>query len=175
MKPLIHKSPATQPWYVCLIPFSRSRTKRGFTLTEVVLALGIVAFAFLPVLGLLPVGLDTSRQAIDATVESQIVQGLSSKAIQADFSNLGTFTNSFYFDYQGNSTTETNAIYKVGFDISSSTKLPSSSTTLGTSSRLATVTICILNTRTRSYTQEPDPVKNAAAKKYLLLISDNGR
>jgi uncharacterized protein (TIGR02598 family) len=149
----------------------RSRLQKGFTLTEVVLALGIIAFAFIPVLGLLPLGLDTSRQAIDTTVEAQIVQSLSSKALQADFSNLDTLTNSFYFDYQGNSTSEPNAVYKVGFDVSPTTELPNS----GATSKLATVTICILNTKTRYFSKEPDPLKNTASKKYSLLIADNGR
>lgn len=145
----------------------------GFTLTEVVLALGIISFAFVPLLGLLPLGLDTSRQAIDATIEAQIVQSLGGKAQQTDFSNLNALTNSnpSYFDYQGGKTSEGSAIYKVSFDVTNATELPNS----GSTDKLATVTICILNTRSRSFSQEPDPLKNAASKKFPLLISDNGR
>lgn len=53
-----------------------------------VLALGIVAFAFVGLLGMLPVGLSTFRQAIDTTVSAQIVQRIVSDAEQSDFDLL---------------------------------------------------------------------------------------
>jgi len=40
----------------------------AFTLTEIVLALAIIATAFVAILGLLPAGLDASRQAANSTV-----------------------------------------------------------------------------------------------------------
>ena len=66
-------------------PFSR---RGAFSLIETALALGIVAFAFVALLGLLPAGLSTFRKAIDTTVSAQIVQKIVSDAEQTDFDTL---------------------------------------------------------------------------------------
>ncbi len=52
----------------------RVTTNDGFTLVEVVLALGIIGFAILAILGILPVGLNTGRSAQDETRAAQIAQ-----------------------------------------------------------------------------------------------------
>lgn len=64
------------------------RAGAAFSLVELVIALGIVSFAMVGLIGLLPIGLTTSREAINTTVESQIVQSLSSDLLITDFSNL---------------------------------------------------------------------------------------
>lgn len=80
---------------------------RGFSLVEVALALGIVAFAFVSLFGLLPAGLTTFRNAIDTGNETRIVQTFVSKVIATDFENLKTkvdfaSTNEIiYFDEEG--------------------------------------------------------------------------
>ena len=78
------------------------RTDRaGFTLVEVVLALAIVATAFIAVLGLLPAGLSQSRQAADSTVVAAIFEDLHNR-LQGQ--RLQTGTASFspaYFDDHG--------------------------------------------------------------------------
>lgn len=48
------------------------KTPRGFSLVEVVLAIGIVAFAVLSVFGLLAVGNDTNKRARDEGFSAQI-------------------------------------------------------------------------------------------------------
>lgn len=48
----------------------------AFTLTEIVLALAIIATAFVAILGLLPAGLDASRQAANATIVASILNDL---------------------------------------------------------------------------------------------------
>ena len=53
----------------------RSQTA-AFTLTEIVLALAIIATAFVAILGLLPAGLDASRQAANATIVATILDDL---------------------------------------------------------------------------------------------------
>jgi len=55
---------------------------------EVVISLGVVAFAFVGLLGLIPVGLTNLDTAIDATVESQILQHVGTMARQASFTAL---------------------------------------------------------------------------------------
>lgn len=154
----------------------RPRTKgpcRGFTITEVALALGIVAFAFIPMLGLLPAGLNASREAIDTTLEAQIVQQMKGVALQSDYSNLSSLAASgkYYFDYQGNPSTEAKAVYRAGFEINSNTTLPNS----GQTAKLATVTICVLNIRSTGKDAEADPVQNSQSSKYVVLVADNGR
>lgn len=63
----------------------------GFSLVEVVLALGVVTFAIVAILGMVPTGLSTSHGAQDETRAAQIAQAvLSSIASQAQtqFANI---------------------------------------------------------------------------------------
>lgn len=144
---------------------------------EVALALGIVAMAFIPVLGLLPVGLSTSKQAMDTTLEAQIAQKMSGLAVQADFSNLESLSSStrYYFDDQGNGSTADRAIYGVGMEVATSTKLPTSDPLGSSTDRLATVTIHILNIADQGPEALLDPVASPHASKYVVLVADNGR
>ena len=93
---------------------SRLRARGGFTLVEVVLAIGVVAFAFVGLFALLPSGLSLFRQAMDTSMGSQISQQVVGEAEQADFDTLvstqnptGGQNNQFYtlplrhFDDQG--------------------------------------------------------------------------
>jgi len=82
-----------------------SRRSRGFSLIEVTIAIGIVAFAFVALLGMLPVGLRTFTDSIDATVEAQIAQRLFGEAQQIKFSDLSTLADSGrYYDAEGTET-----------------------------------------------------------------------
>lgn len=76
----------------------------AFTLVESVVAIGIVSFAMMSILGLIPVGLGTFRQAMSLTVETSIVQSVSGELMRADYTNLSS-TN-IYFDQEGNKVTE---------------------------------------------------------------------
>jgi uncharacterized protein (TIGR02598 family) len=84
----------------------RPRRNQGFSLVEISLALGIIAFAFIALLGLLPVGLQTFRQAIDTGNEARIMQTFMSKLEATEFSRIKDldFEKSdeiFYFDEEG--------------------------------------------------------------------------
>ena len=97
---------------------SSVRSTAGFSLVEVVLAVGVVAFAFVAILGLIPAGMTQFRQAIDTTVCAQIAQRVIGDAQQMDYDVLidgggkaANFTFRFpkkdasefrYFDEQGN-------------------------------------------------------------------------
>lgn len=77
------------------------RTDRaGFTLPEIVLALAIVATAFIAVLGMLPAGLNQSRQAADSTVIATILDDLHNRLqgqrLQTGFT---TFSPAFFDDH----------------------------------------------------------------------------
>lgn len=60
----------------------------GFSLVEVVLAVGVVAFGLVAIFALIPAGLGVFRQAMDTSVGSQIVQRIASDAAQSDFDLL---------------------------------------------------------------------------------------
>jgi hypothetical protein len=68
---------------------SQSRHGRGVSLVEVTIALGIVGFAAVTVMALVPVGLKSLRNSIDQTVVSQIGQQISSDILQTPFSRTG--------------------------------------------------------------------------------------
>lgn len=74
-------------------PWLHRKTKprkrlHGFTLVEVVLAIGVVAFAFVGLLALMPVGLSNFRKAMDASVGSEIGQRVFNDIQQTDFDTL---------------------------------------------------------------------------------------
>lgn len=68
--------------------FYRRRRKTAFSLVEVVLAVGIVAFAFVGLIALIPAGLNNFRASMNASVGSQIFQRVVSDAEQSDFDLL---------------------------------------------------------------------------------------
>lgn len=72
------------------IRFSKASSlrQRAFTLIEVVLSIGIVSFVMVGMMGMLPVGLATQRQATSNMVESQIVQALTNEILLTDFDSL---------------------------------------------------------------------------------------
>ncbi len=82
----------------------------AFSLVEVATAIAIVAFGFVALLGLVPMGLTHFRDAMDATIGAQIAQRVITDAEQTDFDLLlaagGKPTGDFftlpvrYFDEQ---------------------------------------------------------------------------
>lgn len=133
----------------------------GFSLVEVAVALGIVAFGMMAVFGLLPAGMDTFRQSINTTVSSQILQKVINEAQETDFDQLikdkennpissGTTGVKAirYFDEQGKELTAAiGAVYHVN------TRIQLANTSLN----LATVTIQVANnpgSRALAYEQD---------------------
>lgn len=186
---IAHFSPSARRKFA-LLPRERAA---GFSLVEVALSLGIISFAFVGIVGLLPIGLNVSWQASDATVRAQIVQEVISEVQQTDFSVLTDATAKsstdfflsppaanapFYFDDQGNRITSAGAIssgnfiYEAGYAVTPVTTLPAGFST----QRLATITVCLLNSKARrtNFT-EKDQTKNPDSKKYIVLLPDNGR
>lgn len=112
---------------------------------EVALAIGVIAFAFIAVFALLPVGLNTFRQSIDNSIGSQIVQRLFNEAQQTDFPVLiATPPARRYFDDQGNELPGIeNSIYTAEITVIAPTTLPNTSTPPTAS--LATVVVKLAN------------------------------
>ena len=66
-----------------------SRASRsGFSLVEVTLAIGIVAFAFVALFALLPQGMSQFRRTMETTLSTQIAQRVITDAQQTDFAKL---------------------------------------------------------------------------------------
>jgi len=61
------------------LPVSPRTSSAGFTLTEVVLALGVVATALVAIIGLLPAGLDAARHAANSTVIAAVLEDLNNR------------------------------------------------------------------------------------------------
>ena len=67
---------------------TRPTSAHGFSLVEVALAIGVVAFAFLAIFSLLPVGMGVFREAMDTAVSAQIVQRVVGDATETEFEQL---------------------------------------------------------------------------------------
>lgn len=102
----------------------------AFTLIETVLAIGIVSFAFVALMGLLPCGLQVFRKAMDTTLEGQMVQHLVGKLSQTPYDDLGQLQGqSFWFDEAGGEVSESNVggIYSAKVSLNAQPSLPGSS------------------------------------------------
>ena len=112
------------------------------------MAMAIVGFGLISLIGLLPMGLSNFRQAMNNTVESQIVQSITNEIQLSGFNNLTSSTTPSYYDADGNLlTSATGAVYTVTTTISS-VQSPRYPVNLSTSAGAATadaVTIMIVN------------------------------
>jgi uncharacterized protein (TIGR02598 family) len=150
-------------------PSTSKLNLRAFSLVEVVMAIGIVAMAFVPLLGLIPSGLHTFRESMDTAIGSQIAQKVIAEAIQTDFNTLvaeGDGTTNFtflaknpgdsnvpwrYFDDQGNelSTAPSDvnkALYHVLTRVAPKTPLPGAGPAVPDLENLAQVTVQVVKT-----------------------------
>jgi len=153
----------------------RSKTKAAFSIVEVVLTIGIVSFAFVGMFGLLPVGLNTFRQAMDNSLGSQIVQRLVNEAQQTDYTELIKITAGApsvrYFDDQGNElTADKDYIYTAEVSVLAPTVLPNTSTPATDS--LATVTVKLANNPAHKPTPFA-PGSKVSYATYTALIAKN--
>jgi uncharacterized protein (TIGR02598 family) len=78
----------------------RSRNA-GFSLVEVTLALGIAALGIIAVLGLMPQGLEMSRQTGEIAAQRQITEQVTRDLEQRKWLDLLAGANKLYFDDQG--------------------------------------------------------------------------
>ena len=87
----------------------------AFSLVEVTLAIGIIAFAFVALFSLLPIGLQRLRDSIDTASEAWIMQGLNSMVQTTEWEKVypgganGITGDTYYFDEEARLTdTENN-------------------------------------------------------------------
>lgn len=110
----------------------------GFSLVEFVLAIGVVSFAFVGVVGLMPNGLKTCQRAIELNVEAQISQRIASQMQLSPYaslkSNLASTSFPQYFDDEGMALSgPQGSVYTVTLDSASPVNmtLPGSTTANG--------------------------------------------
>lgn len=117
-------------------PFSR---KRGFSLIEVAMAIGIFSFCLISIMGLIPVALQTSRNSFDKSVEVRLVQSVKARLINQPYSTLPS-GETFNFDSEGISTDAAADIhYSVTYVKVDSTVLPGSQSSEKLSTALLTI------------------------------------
>jgi prepilin-type N-terminal cleavage/methylation domain-containing protein len=68
---------------------------KGFSLVEVVVAIGIVAFGMLAVIGLLPTGMKMARNSTEQAQAANLVQALAESVRSASTTNGTNYSSSF--------------------------------------------------------------------------------
>lgn len=82
----------------------------GFSLVEVAMALGLFAFAIIPIIGMMGTGLSVSKDSIESSTLAQIFRQAEAYAA-TNTNNTGTL----YFSSYGEQTNVSGAIYRMSF------------------------------------------------------------
>ena len=85
----------------------------GFSLVEVVLALGVISVAVVSLFGLLTISTGSSRLSDEDTVIAAIARQVDTELHNTTFANLPTSGTAWYFDNEGHHlTTAAGAVYQ---------------------------------------------------------------
>lgn len=144
---------------------AHNRRHAAFSLVEVVMALGIAAFCLVALLGLMPVGLKTVRDARGDALRAEVLKAMGNIAQQTDYSLLGNLAGKkYYFDINGLlvNSTSADAIYEAVLS-TGTVNVPSSSTSTALSGATS-VTVAIRRSANT----------NSEATTHTLFISNNG-
>ena len=82
----------------------KQRSNAAFSLVEVTLAIGIIAFAFVALFSMLPIGLQRFRDSVDTASETWIMQSLNSMVQTTEWEKVypasaeGITGDTYYFD-----------------------------------------------------------------------------
>ena len=81
----------------------RRRENTGFSLVEIVVAVGIVATVMVALLGMIPTGLNTVNEAADTMAEIRIAQQILGEVQMASWDDLDQWDSKpYYYDGEGN-------------------------------------------------------------------------
>lgn len=126
------------------------------------LAIGIVAFGLVSMVGLLPAGLQVFRQAMDLTLETQMVQHIVADAGQLEFNRLTELeSRDYFFDDTGSLVDASNPLklYSGNVEIEMNSHLPGAA-----SGNLALLTI--------TFTRAGATGAQATQGKFVTYIAD---
>jgi len=117
----------------------------GFSLVEVVLAIGIISFGLISMMGLLPSGLQAFRSSMERTVSAQVAQAIMGEAKQKDFTNLTSAAATYrYFTQEGVETlSRPEGIYTAEVTLTNQVGVPGSGSAQFTNRSLALVRVRI--------------------------------
>lgn len=143
--------------------FLRKAGRRAaFSLVEVTLSIGLVAFGLVTVLALLPVGLQALGESSQQTVEAQILRAVSAQCLVAEY---GEFPTLLHFDYAGQATPAA-SYYEVTV-ASSAPVYPGSSEGHAIADSLSRVRVSIA--------AKPEAGVVRSLNHYTLLVSNQGK
>lgn len=113
-------------------PLSRLRIRRhtflGFSLVEVVLALGVMSFALTSMLAILPTGLNIFRESVEASARADILRKLTSELQQTSFKDVQSTSAMRYFTDEGLEVTDdANGFFGMTYSVSGTTDILSGS------------------------------------------------
>ena len=99
----------------------RSETfRKGFSLVEVVLAIGLMMFALLVIFSLIPTGLGVLHDASRQIVETEIFNTVGAELAATPFTNMDAYQASNalqYFDVEGQKVASDKAVFLVRCDL----------------------------------------------------------
>jgi len=130
---------------------SRIQNSSAFSLVEVTLSIGIVAFGLIAILGLLPSGLQSFRGSIGRTVAAQVAQAIISETKQADFTSLTNgITYSNYTQEGILAKTATDTIFTAEISVTNQSSVPGTGTTRFINRSLALVKVRVVENPARA-------------------------
>ncbi len=135
---------------------------KAFTLVEVALALSIIAFAFVTLLGLLQSGMSSFRDSMDRSVSSQIAQEILNEKRKVDFSTLTASTSPSLLSFTEDGefiSTPADSIYTARVSINPSVSVPGPGTGRFINRSLAKVAVEVVR-RPGGISSSSDPVWN---------------
>jgi uncharacterized protein (TIGR02598 family) len=104
------------------------KSSPGFSLVEVTLAMGLVSFSLVGLMGLLPVGLSNFREAMEIQTQARIAQQIAAEFQLMPFPEIsdGSYQSGFprHYDEEGTAVAATEAIYTVTADAPGALELP---------------------------------------------------
>ncbi len=143
--------------------------KKGFSLVELVIAIGIFSFATVAIIGLIPVGLNIFQKSSTSVAQTLISRNLSREIWQTDYSSILTNRPNFvkmfprYYDHEGMQVDlPQNAFYQVPYPI----KVVAPSMGGDSISNVLSLEFRVLSLRQKRSQESPLTT---------ILVSDNGR
>jgi uncharacterized protein (TIGR02598 family) len=158
-----------------------TRTRSGFSLVEVVLAVGIMGLGVVTILGLLPHGLELSRKTFNEQAHTRIVDSIASDLQGASWADMAGATRAggikFFFDDQGlRQESSTNATFVARAQMVNEAELtigmpmPGNANSLQPNPNLRRIRIDVATSQDQNFNFDAPPAA-APVKRYTALVA----